>query len=75
MLPSVRDYNELKEDLDFKATEADRAQETLQTLETDKTKLKNDFNKLEQLETKINTEMVCSDRGSSALIKGGSLSI
>ena len=58
MLPSVRDYKELKEDLEFKASEADRAKDTLQTLETDKGKLKSDFQKLEQLEQKINTEMV-----------------
>ena len=58
MLPSVRDYKELKDDLEFKATEADRAKDTLTTLETDKTKLRSDFQKLEQLETKINTEMV-----------------
>ena len=58
MLPSVRDYKELKDDLEFKATEADRAQDTLQTLESDKSKLRSDFQKLEQLETKINTEMV-----------------
>merc|ERR1712176_38137 len=58
MLPSVRDYKELKDDLEFKATEADRAQDTLQTLESDKAKLRSDFQKLEQLETKINTEMV-----------------
>ena len=58
LLPSVRDYNELKEDLEFKSSEAGRAQETLTTLETDKGKLKSDFNKLEQLEAKINSEMV-----------------
>ena len=58
MLPSVRDFKELKEDLEFKATEADRAKDTMQTLETDKTKLKSDFQKLEQLEQKINNEMV-----------------
>ena len=58
LLPSVRDYNELKEDLEFKASEAGRAQETLATLETDKEKLRSDFNKLEQLEAKINSEMV-----------------
>lgn len=59
MLPSVKDFKELKDDLEFKATEADRAKETLETLETDKGKLNKDFQKLEQLETKINTEMVC----------------
>lgn len=58
MLPSVTDFKDLKDDLDFKATEADRAKDTLDTLETDKTKLKSDFNKLEQLEAKINSEMV-----------------
>lgn len=58
MLPSVRDFKELKDDLEFKATEADRAQDTLHTLESDKSKLRSDFQKLEQLETKINTEMV-----------------
>lgn len=58
MLPSVTDFKDLKDDLEFKATEADRAKDTLDTLETDKTKLKSDFNKLEQLEAKINSEMV-----------------
>ena len=58
MLPSVRDFKELKEDLEFKATEADRAQVTLENLTTDKEKLRQDFAKLEQLEQKINSEMV-----------------
>lgn len=58
LLPSQHDFKALKDDLEFKSTEAERATETLEALQGDRNKLQHDFEQLEALETKIRTEMI-----------------
>ncbi|XP_065828697.1 intraflagellar transport protein 74 homolog [Oscarella lobularis] len=56
-LPSVDDFKEIQEDLEFKKQEKEKSQMTMESLHDENDKLRLDLAKVEELESKISVEL------------------